>query len=136
MVHSNSFISREVFINRPYKIVALFEDESCAHCLVGHLEACKKYLNTLPKDSVTYVCIVPVNEEIILSNIEEGDYSDLCVISDVDGYYSSRNKIDEYRSFYQTYLLDHNNRIILVGDPLRNAKIKELYSNKIAECNR
>lgn len=116
---------------RPFKVVAKFENEVCAPCFLGHLEACTKLMELFPEDSVAYICIVPAEEKEIMTRIESNDYSNLCIISDVDDKYSSKNRIKGYRSFFQTYLLDRRNRIVIVGDPLRNNKIRELYLEKV-----
>lgn len=121
----------EIYAKCPYKIIAKFENEVCTPCFVNHLEACQKFLKTFPKDSLAYLCMVPANKEDVLDKINIEDFSDLCIISDPTEYYSSKNRIGDYTSFFQTFLLDSNDRIMLVGDPLRNNRIKELYNKTI-----
>lgn len=117
----------------PYKIVAPFDEDSCTSCFLGHLDVCIDYCGKLPSDSVTYICIVPIDAEQIISTIKaEGiDLKGLHIISDVNDTYARDNRIDKYSSFFCTYLLDANDRIIIVGDPIRKSSIRKLYNKKI-----
>ena len=69
----------------------------------------------------------------IISTIkaEEIDLKGLHIISDVNDTYARDNRIDKYSSFFCTYLLDANDRIIIVGDPIRKSSIRKLYNKKI-----
>lgn len=124
---------QEFYMERPLTIVAPFEDDVCTQCFVNHLAACLRYLKSMPKDSVAYVCIIPAHPDDILSAVKDIDLSGLCIISDIDEQYSKTNSIEDYNSFFRTYMLDKDNKIILVGDPLRNNKLKELYTKTIKE---
>ncbi len=59
-------------------------------------------------------------------------YSDLPIIYDFDDLFFNNNDIHKDRRFH-CYLLDENNRVILIGNPVQNPKIKELYLRTICE---
>lgn len=117
----------------PYKIVAPFDEDSCTSCFLGHLDVCIDYCSKLPRDSVTYFCIVPIDSDKIISTIKAEciDLKGLHIISDVNGTYARDNRIEKYSSFFCTYLLDVNDRVILVGDPIRKSSIRKLYTKTI-----
>lgn len=121
------------FLERHLKIVVPFEEDKCNQCLIKHLLACVHYMKSMPKDSVAYVCIIPAHRDDILSAVKGIDLSDLCIISDIDNNYSKTNRIEDYNSFFRTYLLDKDNRVVLVGDPLRSTDLQKLYTEKIRE---
>ena len=123
----------ETIKQAPFKIVTLFDEDSCTTCFMGHLEACITYYNTLPKDSVSYICVVPIESQIIQLALQYFDTSGLTIISDADNSYTRKNRIEKYNTFFCSYLLDSNDKIILVGDPIRNSNVRKLYNKTIRE---
>lgn len=119
----------------PFKIVSLFDEDSCTTCFIGHLEACKKYYNTLPKDSVCYICVVPIESGIMQLALQYYDTEGLTLISDKGNHYVRENRIEKYNSFFCSYLLDSKDRVILVGDPIRNGRVRKLYDKTIRNAD-
>jgi len=55
------------------------------------------------------------------------------LIIDQDFNYIDKNNIPLKDKTYQTFLLDSNNKVILVGNPINNEKLKELYMQEIGK---
>lgn len=56
---------------------------------------------------------------------------DLPLILDTSEYFIRQNKLDKYDDRFRTFLLDKDNKIILTGNPIHNAKIKNLFIQEI-----
>ena len=53
------------------------------------------------------------------------------LILDIDLKYIDRNKLPFKQKIYQTFLLDSNNKVILVGNPIYSDKLMKLYKEEI-----
>lgn len=118
---------------RPVKILLSFDANECIECFRNNIVACANYSDHLPKEYVSIICLVPFRREDIIANVCDLYLSDLCIISDVDNQFAKTNKVEEYNSFFRSYLINKNDRIVLVGNPLRNQDLKELYEKTIKE---
>lgn len=58
---------------------------------------------------------------------------DYPLIIDTADYYLRANKLEEYDQRFTTFLLDKDNKIVLVGIPTGNKKLTELYIKNINE---
>ncbi|MBN2755841.1 MAG: hypothetical protein JXR51_01610 [Bacteroidales bacterium] len=73
-----------------------------------------------PKD------IIALDREFMFAEFSE------IVYYDVNGEFAKENNLPEDYQFH-TFLLGNDNEIILVGNPLNNIKIKELYIREIGK---
>jgi len=55
----------------------------------------------------------------------------LLILNDISGDFINSNSLGELWDQFNAFLVDKDNKIILIGDPLRNIKIRELYEKKI-----
>ncbi len=53
------------------------------------------------------------------------------LVYDNESEYLSKNNINKYDKMFQTFLLDKNDSVILVGNPFLNKKLAELYRKEI-----
>lgn len=114
------------------KILIYVNSTGCTPCKLK-LEAWKlliKELNSISNNGVSYMFYFadkkPKEIEIMLRN--EG--FDLPVVID------EKNKLDKLNHFsdnenFHYFLLDEKNRVKIVGNPVYNTKIKELYFSEI-----
>ena len=65
------------------------------------------------------------------NNIYEQALEQYPLIVDQNYGYIDKNSLPPDRKQYQTFLLDSNNKIILVGNPVYNSKLKDLYMEEI-----
>lgn len=55
------------------------------------------------------------------------------VFIDTTGVFMRKNSHIPKEQMLHTFLLDENNKVILVGDPVRNKRIYELFRKKVVE---
>ena len=55
------------------------------------------------------------------------------LIYDKEEEYLTKNNIEKYDKMFQTFLLDRDNKVILIGNPLYNKKLAELYRREISK---
>ena len=121
------------FVNK-YKIITYTDSIGCVPCRM-QLKQWSRLANTL--DSLTtsrvlvikYVC--PQNITDLKYDLTRDGYRHpVCIdLSDSLNKLNHFPKDDRFRCF----LLDENNRVILIGNPVQNPKIKDLYIRTICE---
>ena len=120
--------------NTPLKIICYIDSTGCTKCKM-QLYMWVTFITDLHKLSAYSV---PIVYNICSTNltkitnllIDEGFNYPVCIdISD------SLNKLNHFPSDprFHCFLLDENNRVILIGNPVQNPKIKELYLRTICE---
>lgn len=116
----------------PVKIVLSVDSTLCEPCLKKYLNACGQYMEYLDNDSVMLICIIqPSQVRGIQDSLKWMNISRVTVVLDTQNDYRRKNSIEKYNRMYTSFLLDRNNRIVLVGDPLRSNEVRELYEKQI-----
>lgn len=116
----------------PVKIVVYVDTTLCTSCLSRFLKASATYVETFNKDSVAFICILqPRSISVLQEELDEHALENVSVIVDVDNKYLANNKIEGYRDMITSFLLDSDNRVVLVGNPLRGKDFKELFNKTI-----
>ena len=117
-----------------YKIVKYIDSAECFGCeMKEHIIGA--FLSDLEKkfhgDVPFLVFVHPLSMKDIKLIIERDDISfPICI--DLYGIFAQRNK-RVLTSGYNCFLLDENNRVVLIGNPVQNTKIRELYIRTICE---
>lgn len=60
-------------------------------------------------------------------------YVNYPVYIDTQGVFQQNNPHLSKNKLLHTFLLDENNNVILVGNPVRNLRVKDLYDKAIAQ---
>lgn len=55
------------------------------------------------------------------------------VLYDKEDQYLKKNSLEKYADMFRVFLLDKDNRVVLVGDPLLSTNLQKLYTEKIRE---
>lgn len=116
-----------------YKIVAYVDSMGCTSCRL-HLSEWNNYINNIdsvyPNKVQFLFFFFPKNgRDIYLTLRVERFIYPICIDTlDV------LNNINHFPSDmqYQTFLLDKNNKVMAIGNPIQNPRIKELYWNIIS----
>ena len=116
------------FQDAPYKILTYVDSVGCMSCKL-QLENWSKYIQEL--DSVTG-SMVPVTFFINAPTLKE-----LAYITRRDGFkhpvcFNKADELNRLNHFsdemmYQTFLLDRDNRVVGIGNPVNNPNVKALY---------
>lgn len=118
----------------PIKIVSFVERGLCGSCFANYVKAASNYMNIINNDSVMYVCVIQNGKSYTQGDSLRGMTTPrVKVVLDVNNSSLKRNSIEEIPSIIATFLLDSNNRIAVIGDPLRSPKIKDLYDEMIKQ---
>lgn len=122
-----SFVST----SHKYKILNYVDTNSCTNCrLKLHAwELLYKEINTLQLD-VEIIFMVFAKEYKTLKNIQKNNHYNYPIVYDRDGNMEKLNHFPTLPNC-QTFLLDSQNRVILIGNPIGNPSIWELYKEKI-----
>lgn len=133
MSWENVYISdNEVFENhelvKPIKIVVYVDTTLCLSCFGSYLEAANQYMQTQNRDSIEYICVLrPSSIEVVQNMLQNVKHSEISVVMDVDDVFLKRNSLDKYTDVLTAFMLDENNRIVVIGDPVRSIKVRGLY---------
>lgn len=116
------------FQDAPYKILTYVDSMGCMSCKL-QLMNWNKYIQEL--DSITGGS-VPVAFFINAANLKELSY-----ITRRDGFkhpvcFDEKDEINRLNQFsedmtFQTLLLDRQNKVVAIGNPVHNFRVKELY---------
>ncbi len=123
------------------KLIQYHSAEDCSTCKVGVLDGWLSF-NRLYDNGDKFMLFVvmaeiPDAEKRIRQSEEIGRYKtdygveyNMCV--DKDDYFFKSNSHILDNEKYRTLLLDRNNAVVMVGDPVSNPKINELFMKTIA----
>jgi len=115
-----------------FKIVVYYDSIGCTPCelrllphwqyMIAEMKAHRSYLDFI------FIFNSPNKDEI--STVFENYGFELSFYCDTNGDFKKRNRLPNNR-FYHTFLLDKNNKVILIGSPIDNSKLWDLYKKKI-----
>ena len=124
------------FNDADYKIVTYIDSAGCTGCKM-RLDRWEEFFNDLkkyPDISVNYLMIINSDKkDLIYELIRENEFK-LPIVIDSLGMYDKINSLPKDER-YQTFLLDSNNEVCALGNPVFNPKIKDIYKKIILEGN-
>lgn len=124
----------EFSVEAPVKIITYMDSTLCGKCLGNYLNAVSVYMNKIHSDSVMYVCVLqPRSINDIQNQIKELDMNHISIVYDRCDNYLKKNHIDKIPYEMTTFLVNKDDRVVLVGNPLKNKKIYDLFNRKIKE---
>ena len=116
-------------IKADYRIISYVDSEGCINCKL-QLPYWKRFIHEV--DSVRSDCKIPFlfyfypkNKEELYSLIKSYCFTyPICIDTN-----DSLNKLNRFPAdmTFQTFLLDSNNIVLAIGNPILNPKVKELY---------
>ena len=114
--------------NADYKIVAYVDSVGCMSCKL-QLPRWKDFISEI--DSLTghfipFVFYFHPNDIKELRYITRRDNFEYPICIDVEDKFNSLNHFPDKMEF-QTFLIDMNNKVVAIGNPIHNPKVKELY---------
>lgn len=123
--HLDSLLNSEV------KVVT-YIDASCSVCIV-ELYKWEGFMDFLEQYDISVLVIVDSETDARFDPLSES-YLDINypLIHDKDNLFRDRNNLYDKQGL-TSFLLDQNNCVILVGNPIQNEEIKNLYINTISK---
>jgi hypothetical protein len=116
------------------KVITYYDSLSCTPCNISNLVEWKDIIIYMEKNQSLPVFIFTLSKssqaEIyeLLRNMQELEY---CILTDERGSFADRNSHLPKDKRFHTFLLDKNNKVILAGNPVYNAKLWDLYKKTI-----
>lgn len=121
-------------LNCKYKILIYVDSTGCVPCHLS-LPEWKTYIDTckLKRLDVGFLFVVQSNNYLKLEQTMYMQHFNYPIIYDHKDEFNRLNKLPKEERF-RTFLLDDKNRVLLIGSPITNIKLRELYNNII--CGR
>ena len=120
------------FVDADYKVLTYIDSMGCASCKL-QLPRWKEWVHEV--DSLTD------GKVPFLFYLHPKDMKELRYLTRRDGFsypvcYDEKDELNRLNRFpsdmtFQTFLLDRNNRVVAMGNPIHNPKVKELYLDLI-----
>jgi len=123
------------FTKAPIKLVVWYDSHDCTSCEANHMYSwgnIANYADSIAQWFNIIFLFTPKKEDRHELNMalkrEQFDYP---VFIDSNGSFSKQNPILPKNRQLRSFLLDKNNRVVMVGNPLHNPKLWMLYKNTI-----
>lgn len=118
--------------HKPIEIVSQIDKSLCADCLSKYLHFAEKYVSSFNSDSLCFIAIVTAdNQKGVSSMISDIDSGKVKVLFDVDGKFLKGSNVRKIEGVWNVFLLNREQRIVVMGDPLTQKKIEPLYKKEI-----
>ena len=117
-----------------YRIVTYIDGEGCTECSMK-LPIWQQMIdrfNSLGETDVSFLMIVETDSagyDKVIELERKNKFSQPIVI-DVNGLFSKSNSLSQELA-YQTFLLDSDNRVVAIGNPVYNHNVSSLYEDII-----
>ena len=123
------------FTSAPVKLVIWYDSRSCTSCEVSNMyewEDITAYANSLAEWLSIIYLFTPKEVDLYVTSITlKGTKFDYPVFIDQNGTFVKQNpKLPKNRQLH-SFLLDKNNRVVMVGNPLHNPTLWALYKSTI-----
>lgn len=112
--------------------ISSFINGECSACVNDLL----KWKEWVAKDSmnVDFVFYFYASDQTTMRFIDSVFIKmDYPLIFDAEKEYLQYNKLLDENKMFQTFLLDQDNKVLIVGNPLHNEKLSELYHREIGK---
>ncbi len=120
---------------KSYKLVTYIDSSSCSPCGIDHLFDWEQFINEVneKKDSLSFIFIVAPRKTQLEQTYYAIAHSSLsnAIYVDTSYVFRANNPCMKKGYIFGSFLLDKNNKVILVGNPLDNPKIHNLILNII-----
>lgn len=121
-------------INKKLKLLTIIDTNNCTECRL-RLYDWEKYIKDMDtiNSNITFLFVVHAKDYSIVDIIKEKNKFTYPI------FYDYKNQIGELNKFpqnprFQTFLLDENNKVILVGNPVGNHHMWKLYKQILIEA--
>ena len=128
--------------NNSYRILVYNDSRECSECSWKHMYLWNDYVKLCDEQNydVGFIFIIRVDDY-------SKDYAKLCDVMKMIGFKSSYyidtlgvfecvNKHIPQSDIYHTFLLDKDNNVVLVGNPIKYPNIENLYLQYLSELHK
>lgn len=115
-----------------YRYIMYVSKERCSTCMIGNLASWNEMLGLSRQDKLQIIFIISSTKDKVegLRNAFYKSGLEYPIIIDTSNIFARHNPHIPKNHIYHTFLLDSNDSIMLVGDPINNGNI-HIQMNKI-----
>ncbi|MDR2586137.1 MAG: hypothetical protein LBC84_07980 [Prevotellaceae bacterium] len=116
---------------KPLKIVTYIDKNSCSECALRILLHWNSLLQELSDVSVGFIPVIYPNDISELVDVLQTMQIDFPLLYDTENVFLKMNKLNRTLAVNRTFLLDSNNKIIVIGEPLASERLWMVYKNAL-----
>ena len=125
-------------LDAPFKIVYYVDSVGCLSCKLN-LRKWKSFMqevDSLSEDKVSFFFYFhpKKNDQAALNNELKGNNFEIPVCIDKGDLFCRQNQLPETESFH-AFLLDEQNKVSVIGNPILNPSVRELYFQVLTGTN-
>ena len=126
-------VSNDTLFEKNSKIKITTNIDGTCHACVGQLKLWTDFIDNHKEHliGVSFLFFVQIYDYSIFEFLVKDVYFPYPIIYDSKDEYIVKNKLPFYNTDYQTFLLNEKNEIYLVGNPIYNRKLADLYIQEI-----
>lgn len=128
----------EEVVNYPFqeaqnKVLIYIDSVGCTSCKLqlSRWKELMAYTDSLTNGSLPYVFIFQSSDSKKIKGVTKLDHFDHPVYLDRNADFVKLNPLPDNSSFH-TFLLDKNNKVLVIGNPVLNPTVKDLYVKEIS----
>ena len=129
---TDSVIEAREALRTPITIVSQVSRDICPECLGKYLHVAEKYVSQFNSDSISFVAII--NDESTKpskKHLEDLDPHKIRVLFDEEDRYLKEEHLMSIKKMWNVFLLDDQQKILLMGDPITQTNTKPFYTQYI-----
>lgn len=117
-------------IESGYTYIVYVDSVSCSDCALNHFKDWTEFESLFDREKFSYLFIVnPKQSE--MTNVIEKVKSDTLfndrIYIDTAGVFERNNYLLPQNKLLHTFMINKNNTVVLIGNPINNPKIKKLF---------
>lgn len=120
-----------LFENSLLLIITTPREKSCASCFFSVLKDVHLFIDSCNTDKVNCIVFAPEYYDEYFDLKVKLEAEHIFFINDYNDSYTKDNKLGKYTADYKTFLVDKERKILLVGSPFLNMRVKQLYEREI-----
>lgn len=117
-------------IKSEYTYIVYVDSVSCSDCALNHFKDWTEFESLFERDKFSYLFIV-TPKEIEKTSVMEKVKSDILfndrIYIDTAGIFERNNPLLPQNKLLHTFMINKNDTVILIGNPINNPKIKKLF---------
>ena len=125
------------FGDRDMKLVVFFDSVGCSSCQVKQMNQWQEIIDfskaTKQKFNIVFIFSPKIGKSFlheVRNSLRASQFSYPVFIDTLSSFLSANPAIPDDKRFH-TFLLDENNKVVLVGNPQGNEKLWQLYKGEI-----
>lgn len=129
-------VNYEIPSNTNYKVLIYVDSIGCTSCKL-QLSQWKKMINytdSITRKKLPYLFFFHSKDYKETHYLLKRDNFDLPVCIDKQDILNKTNRFPN-NIMFQTFLLDKNNKVVVIGNPIHNLAVKDLYIKRVTRVN-